>query len=135
MAIALLDGTTAAFGFLLATVEQKCHFGYMSFAIAREMFEATTFCSSGWRSRRPGMKQMLFSLAGYLSTGAVYSDPLAAMASTTALAIVVTIHTGCTLTFNGHITGDGGGMRAAGMSDRVMSGESDGVVTSAWVTS
>jgi len=133
MALALLDGTAAASDFTIATISVKRIFGYMAFSIGREMLEATTFCTSGWRSRRPGMKQLLFTLAGYVSTGNAYSDPLAAMASTTAVAFVMTIHTGCTLTFNGHVSNDSEGMRAAAMSDRTLSGESDGAVTSAWV--
>jgi hypothetical protein len=138
MALALLDGTTAAIDMTIAIsgtnqTSLKCAFGYMSADLVREMSEKTTFCSSGWRSRQPGMKQLVGHLDGFASKGAVYSDPAVMMATTTALAFVFTADTTCTLTGNLHVVRDHMGLRAAANSDRGIDWESDGVVTSAWV--
>lgn len=135
MALSLLDGTGASVDFTIGGTSVKCIFGYMAFSVGREMLEATTFCTSGWRSRKPGMKQAVVSLAGYASKGVGYSDPLAAMANQTGLSFVATFDTSCTIAFTGHVVNDASGIRAAAMSDRTMSLESDGTVTSSWVTS
>lgn len=139
MALALLDGTTAAIDMTIAVAggtnqtSLKCAFGYMSADFVREMTEKTTFCSSGWRSRNPGMKQVVGHLDGFVSTGQSYSDPAAMMSGTTPLAFLFTATTSCTLTGNLHVVRDHMGLRAAANSDRGIDWESDGVVTSAWV--
>lgn len=135
MALSLLDGTGASVDFTIAGSSVKCIFGYMAFAVGREMLEATTFCTSGWRSRKPGMKQGVVSLAGYASKGVTYSDPLTMMSNQTGLSFVATFDTSCSLAFTGHAVNDAMGIRAAGMSDRTLSIESDGAITSAWVIS
>lgn len=135
MALSLLDGTGASVDFTIGGSSVKCIFGYMAFAVGREMMEATTFCTSGWRSRTPGMKQAVVSLAGYASKGVTYSDPLTMMNNQTGLSFVATFDTSCSIAFTGHCVNDAQGIRAAGMSDRTISIESAGSVTSAWVTS
>lgn len=135
MALVILNGTTASADISFATVSLKCAFSYMSFDFVREMFEQTTFCSSGWRSRIPGMKQLLGRLDGFATTGAAFSDPLAYMTTTVPVAIVATLDTSCTLTFSGFVNRSHVGLRAAGASEAGLDFESTGAVTSAWVTS
>jgi len=78
MALSLLDGTNAAIDMVItiasATNSVKCSFGYMSADVVREFTEKTTFCSSGWRSRQPGMKQVVGHLDGFVSKGAAKSQ-------------------------------------------------------------
>jgi hypothetical protein len=138
MALTLLDGTNANIDFAVAvsgsnTTSFKCAFGYMSADMVREMSEKTTFCSEGWRARQPGMKQLVGHLDGFVSSGAVYSDPTIMMSTTTPLAFVFTADTSCTLTGDLHVVRDHMGLRAASNSDRGIDWESSGPVTSAWV--
>lgn len=133
MALALLDGTTAASDISVGGQSIKCVLNSIRADIVRDMFEKTTFCSGGWRSRTPGMKQLLFGGVGYAHKGQPHSDPLDYVSSTTGEAWVITIDTGCTLTFTGHSTLVHLGVNAAANSEFAVSGESDGAVTSAWV--
>lgn len=146
MSIQLLDGTTAAFGVTFAArsayggsagtaVELKCTATYWSADIMREMFEQTTFCSTGWRSRIGGMKQLIGRIDGFSSTGIVASDPLLYFANNFPIAVVATVTTSCTLTHDAFVNRRHEGMRAAGNSEAGYDYESFGAVTSAWVTS
>lgn len=136
--LALLDGTAAAVDFSIAysgTVQTslKCAFAYISCDVVREFTEKTTFCSSGWRARNPGMKQLIGHLDGFMSKGTNYSDPLALFASNDPFPFIFTADTSCTLTGSLHAARDHNGMRAAANSERGIDWESSGVVTSAWV--
>lgn len=140
MALSLLDGTSALIDFSIAydgggssQSSMKCAFNYISADISREFTEKTTFCSSGWRSRQPGMKQVVGHLDGFVSKGTVFSDPLALFATTNAFPFVFTADTGCTLTGSLHAQRDHIGLRAAANSERGLDWESTGAVTSAWV--
>jgi hypothetical protein len=137
MALALLDGSTAAVDFTsgASPVSWKCVVSYMSFDLGRRMEDRTTFCTTGgWAQGVPTMKQGAIRLDGFLSTGATYSDPILLFSSTAAVAFVATFHTGCTMTGNMHATGFHAGMRAQGASEMGVSAVTDGAVTSAWVT-
>jgi hypothetical protein len=146
MALQILDGTTAATEITLgvrstyggsagAGVSLKCVLTYISMDVIREMFEQTTFCSSGWRSRIPGMKQMIGRADGFDAKGAVHCDPLLYFANNYPQAMVYTADTSCTLSSDVFINRRHSGMRAAGNSEAGYDIESFGAVTSAWVTS
>lgn len=138
--LSLLDGTVAtidvSFGYGAggtSTTSMKCAFNRISADIVREFTEKTTFCSSGWRSRQPGMKQLIGRLDGFASKGTIYSDPLALFADNTARPFVITVDTGCTLSGNMHAARDHIGLNAAANSERGIDFESTGEVVSAWV--
>lgn len=144
MALELLNGTTAAFDFTTATRTTfsgtagtaKTWAGvasYFSADIARELFEQTTFGSSGWRSRIPGMKQLIGHIDGFTSKGLSNSDPLYLFANNFPIAFVATVDTGCTLTGDGFATRHHTGLRAAAQSEMALDFESYGAVTSAWI--
>lgn len=137
MATQLLDGTFAALDFTTGgtPVSWKDQANYVSADIGNEMFEQTTFSSSGWRSRIRGLKQMVGRIAGFLSTGKAISDPMALFASSGPTSFVLTIHTGCTYTGSLQPRNHHAGMQAAGNSEMGLDFESFGAVTTAWVTS
>jgi hypothetical protein len=137
MALALLDGSTAAFDFTTGAspVSWKCVASYFSFDLGRRMEDRTTFCTTGgWASGVPTMKQGSIRIDGFLSTGATISDPFLLFSSTTAVAYVATFNTLCTITGNLHAVGFHAGMRAQGASEMGVSAVTDGAQTSAWVT-
>jgi hypothetical protein len=134
----LLDGTNALIDFQLdypgtSNVSLKCAFAYMSCDIVREFTEKTTFCSDGWRSRQPGMKQCVGRLDGFASKASVYSDPLALFADNDPKDFLFTADSGCTIGGQLHIARDHIGLRAAANSERGIDWESYGEVTSSWV--
>lgn len=131
--LALLDGTSAAFGMTIGTNEYKCIANYISADIGNELFEQTTFCTSGWRARIRGLKQMVGRLAGFMFKGVAYADPLLLFASSVYTAFVITFDTGCTLTGNMQPRNMHLGMAAAGNSEWGLDFESYGAVTSAWI--
>lgn len=134
MALALLDGTMAAFDVTIATLSYKCMAAYVSADIVREFTERTTFCSAGgWRSRTPGMKQLIGRIDGFLGKGTAQSDPSVLFASTSPLAFVITFDTGCTVTGSMHAGRVHLGLRAQANSEEGIDFESDGVVTFVWV--
>lgn len=138
MALELLDGTVAAVDMSIAysgtaQTSLKCAFNYLSARMQRGFTERTTFCSSGWVQEQAGMKQLLLHLDGYVSKGAVFSDPLALFADNTAKPFIFTADTGCTLTGSALAASDDMGLRAAANSQRGIDLRSYGVVTSVWV--
>lgn len=136
MALSLLDGTSAAVDFTIATISYKCIANYLSLDFVRDMFEYTTFCGTGWRTRTPGMKQGIGRLDGFAAKGVpTIVDPLALFATTLGSAFVFTVDTGCTLTGTLIVNRDHTGMRAAANSERGIDFETQGAVTSVWVTS
>jgi hypothetical protein len=138
MALALIDGSTAAFDFTTGAspVSWKCVASYFSFDLGRRMEDRTTFCTvGGWASGVPTMKQGSIRIDGFMSKGTTFSDPFLLFSSTTAVAFVATFDTLCTLTGNLHAVGYHAGMRAQGASEMGVSAVTDGAVTSAWVTS
>lgn len=138
MALELLDGTVATIDFSIAysgtaQTSLKCAFNYLSARMQRGFTEQTTFCSSGWVQENPGMKQVLLHLDGFVSKGAVFSDPLALFADNIAKPFIFTATTGCTLSGSAHASLDAMGMRAAANSERGIDLRSYGPVTSVWV--
>lgn len=134
MAMSLLDGTMAAFDITIATLSYKCMAAYVSADIVREFTERTTFCTTGgWRSRLPGMKQLIGRIDGFMMKGDPKSDPSILFASTASLAFVITMDTGCTITGSLHTGRVHLGMRAQANSEEGIDFESDGVVTFVWV--
>lgn len=134
--LALIDGSDATIDIMLNSNSFKCVASYWVARFSRQMFELTTFCSSGWRAPRPGMKAMRGTIAGFASYGDPSSDPLALFASSfqsTGVAFTLTAHTGCTLTGNCHVSESDVGFRAAGPSEAGIDFESTGPVTSTWV--
>jgi hypothetical protein len=136
MALSLLDGTSAAVDFTIATISYKCIANYLSIDFVRDMFEYTTFCTAGgWRTRTPGMKQGIGRLDGFAAKGVTtIVDPLALFSGSAGSAFVFTVDTGCTLTGTLVVTRDHTGMRAAANSERGIDFETQGAVTSVWVT-
>lgn len=137
-AFTIIDGSNANIDITIATASIKCQATYWSADFARDFTEKTTFCTSGWRSRQPGLKQLLGVVDGLLAKGADMSgstaiSPASFIASTSAQAYVLTADTGCTFTFNGHAGRVHSGIRAALNSEFALNFESDGAVTTAWV--
>jgi hypothetical protein len=132
MALALLDGTSAAVNIAINTNSYNCIFSYVSADISRQFNEYTTFCSTGWRSRVPGMKQITGRLDGFLSTGANISDPSQYFASQVASNFVLTFTINCTYTFTGWVGKPHSGIRAAANSELSLDYESNDAPTFAW---
>lgn len=138
MALALLDGSNAAIDVNFSipggsATSFKNIAAVWTARINRDFTEATTFASGGWRSRTPGMRQLIGSLAGFASKGWAGADPLVLMSLQAAIAIVLTADTGCTYTFTGHVGSDETTLVAAANSGRIITFESVGVVVTAWV--
>lgn len=132
-AFAIIDGSNANADISIATQSHKCWASYFSADIVRDFTEQTTFCTSGWRSRQPGLKQLLGTIDGFLPSGATAVSPGSYFTSTTAAAYVLTADTGCTFTFSGHAGRMHAGLRAALNSEFALNFESAGAVTTAWV--
>lgn len=134
MALKLLDGTAAAFDITINALSYKCLAAYVSADIVREFTERTTFCTTGgWRSRTPGMKQLIGRIDGFLTSGMPISDPSLLFANTTGYAFVITFDTGCTVTGTLHVGRMHMGLRAQANSEEGIDFESDGQVTFVWV--
>lgn len=138
MPLTLLDGTTAAVSMKIGsaqppTVEYNCSMRYLSADIVRDFTEATTFCQSGWRTRTPGMKQLVGRMDGYASKGDPSSGAGILTASTVPLNFIFTLDTLCTFTGAMHVGREHFGIQAAAQSERGIDWESAGVVTIAWV--
>ncbi len=133
MSMALLDGTSAVFSLVIGTQEYKCMANYISADIGNELFEQTTFCTSGWRSRIRGLKQMVGRLAGFMFKGVAHADPLVLFAGSTYIAFIMTFDTGCILSGNLQPRNQHMGMAAAGNSELGLDFESYGIVGSSWV--
>lgn len=136
MALALLDGTTAAVDFTTGSspVSWKGVANYVSADLGNELFEQTTFNSSGWRARIRGLKQVVGRIAGFLSTGVTISNPMTLFSGSGPTAFVMTFHTGCTATGDLQPRNHHSGMQAAGNSEMGLDFESYEDVTFAWVT-
>jgi hypothetical protein len=139
MALSLLNGTDAAISIKIDSVtpplvEYNCHFRYVSADFVRDFTETTTFCGTGWRSRTPGMKQIVGRLDGYMSKGDVASNPGILQSNSSPMYFVQTFDTGCTYTGQLHVGRDHAGVQAAAQSERSIDWESYGAVTIAWVT-
>lgn len=132
-AFAILDGSSGNIDVSIATTSHKCFISYWSADLARDFTERTTFCTSGWRSRTPGLKQLLGVLDGFLAQGVGAVSPASYISSTTAQAYVLTAETGCSFTFNGHAGRVHAGVRAALNTEFALNFESDGAVTTAWI--
>lgn len=140
MAVALLNGTSAATTLTAGGTDFSGTLGYISMDFVSEMFEQTVFGQSGWRGRIRGLKQLIGRGDGYESTGAAYSDPLAYFGTSggavnTPTAFVYTATTSCTITFSGFVTRRHSGMRAGATSEAGYDIESFGPVATAWTSS
>jgi hypothetical protein len=131
--LSILDGSNANIDLSLDGNSYKCVFNFWTADIVRAFTEATTFCSSGWRSRVPGLKQLVGHAQGYASKGQAISDPSALIAEQSGIPIVLTADTGCTFSFTGHVSRSRTSFRAAENSDAGLDFESTGPVTVAWV--
>jgi hypothetical protein len=131
--LSLLHGSNSAIDISMATVSVRCSFARWIATITRGSTRTTTFCSAGWVEEQPGDKQLLARLDGYASKGVSYSDVLVWVTSATAIAVILTADTGCTLTFNANVFEDGIELVASNNSGRGVSMRSTGAVTSAWV--
>lgn len=136
MALDLLDGTVAALDFTTGEDDDswKCVANYVSADLGNELFDFTTFCSTGWRKRTRGMKQLIGRIAGFLSKGDPVSNPSTLFAGTGPTPFVMTFDTGCTVTGDLQPRNIHAGMAAAGASELGLDWESYGAVTFAWVT-
>lgn len=139
MAFQLLSGTTAIVDINIAIgsgsgtpVSSKCLFRRWMARITQEMFEQTVFCGGGWRSRIPGLKQLIGRLDGYMSVGNAASDPLAFFQNTLAAPFVLTATTSATISGNGWVTSDEQAIEAAANTSRGVDFESFGAVLTAW---
>lgn len=135
MALSIIDGTNANIDISIGASSIKCVAGAFSAKIGREFFEQTVFCSGMWVKRQPGRMQLTGMASRFASKGAAYSDPLAFMTSSTAIAFVLTADTSCTYTFSGHVSSDDMTFVAAANATGGIAYESYGAVVTAWVVS
>lgn len=135
MAITILDGSNVNVDIALGSVSYKCVANYWSADIVREFTEATTFCTTGWRSETPGLKQLIGHMDGFASTGFAGSDPLALFSSQTGVSFALTATTGCAFVGTCHMARDHTGIRAAQNSERAIDFRSKGAVSTAWTVS
>jgi hypothetical protein len=138
MSLAIIDGSNATIDVSLNTVSYKCMASYWSADISRDMLNITTFCSGGWRARRPGQNVLTGRIVGFATTGFAGSDPLALFASgfqASGVPFVLTATSGCYLSGTCNVTNDHIGMRAALESEAGTDFESTGPVTSVWIVS
>jgi hypothetical protein len=135
MATEILDGSNGNILVTINSIEFKCVINRWSADIVREFTEKTTFCTGGWRSRDPGMKQLVGRMDGYLSKGFAGSDPLALIAAddTDGLPFVLQADTGCYFSGNCHIGLSHAGSNAQLNSEMGQAFESDGAVSTFWV--
>jgi hypothetical protein len=139
MALALLDGTTAAVDFTskLTTggslTSFKCIANRLALIIQRATTDRFTFCSGGWAQPVAGIRAGFGRLDGFASKGAPISDPLALIAVDDPLDFVFTVDTLCTLSGKLIAVQDGAGVQALGESTRGIDFRTYGAVTSAWV--
>jgi hypothetical protein len=135
MALQLLDGSNGNIVVTINSLPFTCVINRWSADIVREFTEKTTFCSAGWRSRDPGMKQLVGRIDGYLSKGIAGSDPLALIAADTVTGLPFTLQadTGCFLSGTCHIGLYHAGSNAQLNSEMSIGFESDGAVTSTWI--
>lgn len=144
MALALLDGTTAAVDAAFdvdgagatATASLKCMFRSLVVDIQQDSFSYVTFCSANWEENRASIKRAVFGMTGYVGKGVTYAAPGSLMSATVAAAtLTFTFDTSCTIVFNPLFKSDQNAINAFGDSARAVSGVSNGAVTVAWVVS
>jgi hypothetical protein len=135
MAVAILTGSLSTTDINIGAVSVKCGFARVAMQITRGATSSTTFCTSGWVSEVPGMKQGVGSIIGYVTTGAAWSDPLVWVTAAAPVAYILTATTSNTLSGNINVFSDGVDLVAAANSSRGVDFRTDGPVTSAWVVS
>lgn len=136
MALSLLSGTTAAADFSIGGTSIKCHLNQMGVTFVRELLQRVTFCSSAFKEKIFGLKDILGSVSGYVGKGDAFSKIGQHFLTDSTVAIVYTFDTLCTISFTAGITQDSASMVAAGNTSRGLSFESmDDDVAIAWVTS
>lgn len=139
MALALLNGTTAAFDFTLAATSGgsptsiKCIAHSVSLVLRRGSFEQVTFCSSGWRVPTPGFRGGYLHVDGFVATGSAIADPLIQFYVDAACPFVMTMDTGTTMT--GSALQTQGALSARAFAEFLTGTdyETSGVVTKVWV--
>lgn len=138
-AFSLIDGSNANVDISIASASHKCWSTRWMADLVRDFTERTTFCTSGWRSRSPGLKQLIGMVDGFLAQGTdggggpTAVNPASYIASTATAAYVLTADTGCSFTFSGHAGRIHTGVVAALSSEEGINFESAGAVTTAWV--
>lgn len=135
MATTIIDGSNGNILVTINSIEFKCVVNRWSADIVREFTEKTTFCSGGWRSRDPGVKQLVGRIDGYLSKGFAGSDPLALIAAdgVAGIAFVLQADTGCYFSGTCHIGLSHAGSNAQLNSEMSVGFESDGPVSTFWI--
>lgn len=139
MSTTIIDGSNGNILVTLDGIEFKCVINRWSADIVREFTEKTTFCSGGWRSRDPGMKQLIGRMDGYLSKGFAGSDPLALITADNStdnpggIPMVLKADSGCMLSGNCHVSLSHLASAAQLNTEAGVGFESDGPVTSIWV--
>lgn len=116
----------------------KCMANYLSLDITQEFLIRTTFCSGRWVGRTPGLRDINGMLDGFLSQGALISDPLYLFSTAKGIPWIATINTGmtisgCIMAGRNHI-----GMRSFQNSEQGVSFATDSTFVtpaSTWITS
>ncbi len=132
--LAFIDGSNGSVAISVNSNAIQCFINAWTARIVREFTERTTFCTTGgWRSRLPGMKQLIGTFTGFLAKGVAGANPLSYMTGTAPQPYVITADTGCNFTFLGHAREVGAGQRAGADSSFDLNFESDGPVSVEWV--
>jgi hypothetical protein len=133
MAVVILTGSLSATDISLGGASVKCGFARIACQFTRGSTSSTTFCTSGWVSEIPGMRQAAGSIVGYAVKGVAWADPLVWVTASAPIAAVLTADTGCHIDMNINVFSDGIDLVAAANSSRGVDFRSDGAVTSTWV--
>lgn len=80
----------------------KCHLDLMRFREVTEMTTSDTFCIEGTADQEPGRAQIVFEIAGLAKYDGPSSGRL--LPAPQGVAILATLHTGCTLAFSANFT-------------------------------
>jgi len=135
MSLTLLDGTNANIDLTIGGSSFRCQLSSMAIEMTRDLLQRVTFCSSNFKEKIPSLKEVRGVASGFVGKSDATAKLGAFILDDTAVAIVATFDTGCTIGFTAQVTRDSGGTQAAGLSSRTIEFESindDLAVT--WVT-
>lgn len=116
----------------------KCMANRLSLTISQEFLIRTTFCTGRWVGRTPGLRDINGVLDGFMSQGALISDPMYMFSTVKGIPWIATINTGLTIQGNIMAARDTFGIQSFQNSDSSMAFATDGTWLSpstTWITS
>lgn len=129
---ALINGTGGTATVKINALDYQCVLGAWRGSANKRFFEQQIFCAGGWVNELAGLKQVVGSSTGYLSSGDPISDPLLDFSEADGVPFVLQADTGCSIAFTGHIEKDFGVVAGAN-SEFGVRFRSKGAVSSTWI--